>query len=210
MVREKLTGRVFSETSRQKMSESMKEYWLTQPRAKDLRDRIEYDQWRSKVQKEGMFKCSVTGIRPKQLHAHHLFSISEFPSIRYNPQNGVLLDAKVHDAFHRVWGYKQPVTIDLFIRFLKDLIQDEQFRKHVFSLTEPRSSTTPKFQLEISSQTSKQLDLGSETRVYDPQRIMKLHERMVELRLILLRNRTAEEKSLCDQILKTRQKRMYF
>jgi len=42
--------------------------------------------------------------------------------------------------------------------------------------------------MPISSQADSKESEGSETRVYDPERIMKLHERLTEIENIILLN----------------------
>jgi hypothetical protein len=118
----------------------------------------------------------------------------------YNPTNGVLLNGQIRQEFHRIWGYQKPITPDHFINFLNDLIQDQCFREQIFQLTIPRSQTIPKFETKISSQTPTKFDAGSETRVYDPKRIMELRERMIELRKILSSQLTPSEKILADSV----------
>jgi hypothetical protein len=52
-------------------------------------------------------------------------------SIGFDSLNGVLLDQNIHAFFHRVWGSKQPVTIDLFIKFLESLLKDKNLMNRV-------------------------------------------------------------------------------
>lgn len=114
-----------------------------------------------------------------------------------------MLDQQVHDFFHKTWGYKQAVTIDLFIKFLDRLINDPVYFEKVMATAVPRSSNLQQ-ELEISSQSIEESMEGSETRVYDPNRIMKLKELMVESGAILYAKLTREEKDLADEILLTR------
>lgn len=183
-VSEQLTNRVFSDESRQKMSEAMKKIQATRPRAKDFRDPIQYDKWRKESQELGQYKCQITNLRPKNLVVHHLFSMQTFPSIMYNSLNSVTLDGKLHSIFHKIYGFKKPVTIDCFILFLEDLQNNPSFRERVYSLAQPRSETkrNKKKEIQISNQSFEQSNDGSETRVNNPQWIIELHECMVERR----------------------------
>jgi hypothetical protein len=92
--------------------------------------------------------------------------------------------------FHKIYGSKKPVTIDCFIIFLEDLINNDSFRERIYALAQPRSLTkhSDKKEIQISTQSSERSDDGSETRVYDPKWIMELHECMVERRRIELQS----------------------
>jgi hypothetical protein len=136
-VSKQLQNRVFSQETREKMSESMKRIQATRPRAKDHRDSFEYDKWRKKSQELGNYTCQITGVRPKALVVHHLFSMNGFTSIMYNSLNSVTLDSKLHNLFHKIYGSRQPVTIDCFIAFLEDLRDNSSFREKVYSLANP-------------------------------------------------------------------------
>lgn len=204
----KLKTRTYSPATIQKMSQSAIIFQATRPRAVDRRDSIEYDRWRAAVQKEGKWACCITGVRPKSLTAHHLFSLMTFPSIGYNSLNGVTLDANLHNIFHKIYGYKQPVNITCFIMFLEDLQADASFRDKVLKYAEPKSpdsapleplSTTqtettetgdslnPSMDSydEISSPVVEDTTTGSETKAFDVTTINKLHERMVQLKTVL-------------------------
>lgn len=197
-VSEKLLNRVFSEETKQKMSKSMKRIQATRPRAKDYRDSFEYDKWRKESQELGKYTCKITGVRPKALVVHHLFSMHDFKSIMYNSLNSVTLDSELHDIFHKIYGFKKPVTIHCFLTFLEDLRDNSSFRERVYSLAKPRSlsNNNKKKELQISNPSFEQSNAGSETRVYDPQWIMELHECMVERRVQLEAMLTLDECTL--------------
>lgn len=201
-VSRKLKNRVFSAETKQKMSDSMKRVQATRPRAKDFRDSYEYDKWREESQKLGNYTCQITGVRPKVLVVHHLFSMGHFESIRYNSLNSVTLDTKLHDIFHKIYGFKKPVTIGCFIVFLEDLRDDSSFRERVYSFANPRSLRYKKKESQISNLSFEQSNAGSETRVYDPQWIMKLHECMVERRVQLEDLLAPEERALVLEVQK--------
>nr|YP_009185207.1 putative HNH homing endonuclease [Bracteacoccus giganteus]YP_009185246.1 putative HNH homing endonuclease [Bracteacoccus giganteus]ALO63559.1 putative HNH homing endonuclease [Bracteacoccus giganteus]ALO63561.1 putative HNH homing endonuclease [Bracteacoccus giganteus] len=229
-VSQKLQHRVFSEESRQKLSISMKQVWATKPRAKDPRDSINYDLWRKKAQQLGDYKCAITGTRPLNLAVHHLYSMSHFPSIMYDADNSVLLDREIHKEFHSIWHYRTPNTIDQFMQFLDYILSNPEFRHRVFSKAVARpvrkikaetsdnienlydssdlSHTTSvhipqsqSIETTISSQSSEESDDGSETRVYDPERIKRLHERMAQLRETLYSQLTSDEKASISEAI---------
>lgn len=150
-VSQKLKNRVFSEETKQKMSEAMTRIQATKPRALDDRDSLKYDKWRKDSQKLGNYRCQITGVRPKNLVVHHLFSLQSFKSLMYNSLNSATLDSALHDIFHKIYGYKKPVTIDCFITFLEDLKDNSSFRERVYSFANPRSSLV----LLLAQSTSK-------------------------------------------------------
>lgn len=80
----------------------------------------------------------------------------------YEPLNGIVLTEDLHVKFHNSFGYTQNTTEE-FIQFLGSLLQNEKL-------------STP-----ISSQVPRERGKGSETRVYDPARIMELQERLEEV-----------------------------
>lgn len=210
----KLTNRTFSPESLEKMSQAAIIRQASRPRAVDPRDSIKYDQWRAKVQKEGGWKCCITGVRPKSLAAHHLFSLTTFRSIGFNSSNGVTLHAKLHNIFHKIYGYKKPVNITCFIMFLEDLRLDASFRDKVLNHAEPRSPNSGSLEFlsttqtedgnflnpsmdsydEISSPVVGPTTTGSETKAFDVTTINKLHERMVQLKTVRESDLSDEEK----------------
>lgn len=200
-VSQKLQGRVFSEESRQKMSVSRKQVWETKPRAIDPRDSIHYDSWRKKAQELGKYKCAITGVRPLNLDVHHLYSMKHFPSLMYNVDNSVLLDREIHKKFHSIWRYRTPNTIDQFMQFLNYILSNLEFRHRVFSMAVARPVHKVNIETTISSQSSEESDEGSETRVYDPKRIKRLHERMAQLHDTLYSQLTSDEKTLIDKAI---------
>jgi hypothetical protein len=200
--RHKLTDRKFSTETLDKMSKTRKEMWANKPKQLTApRNPILYNEWRVKVQQENNFICTITGLRPKQCHAHHLFSQNVFQSLRYNQKNGVLLCAEIHEEFHKMWGYRTPITIDHFLVFLKILSVDTLFRENLFKKIKFRENKVKKTKLmmPISSQAPKEFGEGSETRVYDPERVMELHERMAKRKAYLLNQLNADEKLLAQQ-----------
>nr|ALO21404.1 putative HNH homing endonuclease [Golenkinia longispicula] len=152
------------------MSEKMTEIWSKRPKLglKDKRYSGNYGKWRQDSQKKGNFRCAITGVRPKKLATHHLFSRNSFKSIIYNPQNSITLDHEIHHEFHKIYGFKKPITIDHFLHFLTTILKKESFRNRIFSLAVPRSQKKNK-ETPTSNQSSygvsSPIDEGSETRV---------------------------------------------
>ena len=127
------------------------------------------------VKKEWNYDCALTGYKPTKnendfLVIHHFYSFNKNFSpffleyLRFIPKNGVLICKAFHKAFHDKYGYRNN-TIFQFLDFLDFLME--------------RSSES----MLISSQVFQEWKKGSETRVYDPARVMKLHERLGKIHI---------------------------
>ena len=75
------------------------------------------------------------------------------------------------------------------------VLREKIFKKIKFRF-QKKNLTTP-----ISSQAPKEFGEGSETRVYDPERVMELHERMAKLKEYLYDQLNPAEKFLSEQSL---------
>lgn len=205
-VSEKLTNREFSPETKQKMSLARKA--VVQKKTSRTEDQIERQrlaEWRNLAFEKGFYRCAISGVRAKSLNAHHLFSKKVFSSIKYDPDNSVLLDAKIHQLFHNTVGSLNIVTIDHFLEFLQKLIDDENFRIETFQKVIPRKNF-PTYEQQISNNLSfiadknnlvEKNDKCSETNTYyNIQNICELLERMTELKPNLLLKLTQEEKQL--------------
>lgn len=154
-----LKSRVFSDSTREKMSQAA----LVRPTRKPLyplnwRRCLEYREWEKQVRLNYGTCCVVTG-KTSNIVLHHLqWGLKE----RYNPNNGIPLWAPIHKLFHDTFGYKKP-TRSNFLFFLQTK------KLYLFLKT---------FDMPISSQGQQECWQGSETRVYHPERVMKLHERL--------------------------------
>jgi hypothetical protein len=87
------------------------------------------------------------------LVVHHLYSAKTYPHLTYVIENGIVLEKE----FHKTFQYTNN-TVSQFKEFLMLIIEEN------------------KLSMPISSQTSLKKLEGSETRVYDPNRVMRLHE----------------------------------
>jgi 5-methylcytosine-specific restriction endonuclease McrA len=65
-----------------------------------IRHSFEYREWRTKVYERDNYTCQVCKERGKRLCAHHPFSFSEFPELRFNVDNGVTLCVECHWKIH--------------------------------------------------------------------------------------------------------------
>lgn len=62
--------------------------------------------WRQQVKSRDDNTCQSCGKRrsPYFLHAHHIFSYSDNPSLRTDIKNGITFCSKCHDNFHDRYG----------------------------------------------------------------------------------------------------------
>lgn len=167
-VRSKSKNRALSQKTRSKMSKSA----LTRPNRKGKpfrwRNTSAYAKWRKVVLQNYNNQCAITGLvntKNNFLEVHHFYNAKNYPHLVYNIKNGIVLTKEMHILFHKQYGYSF-TTLDQFCDFLLFLHRT----------TKP----TP-----ISSQGGLENSQGSETRAYDPERIMKLHERLKKLELNL-------------------------
>lgn len=101
------------------------------------------------------------------LVAHHLYSASEAESLALVQQNGILIHKDLHLLFHSKSNYNYTKnTVDQFIDFIQRIQNNE-------------------IVMPISIQAESEGSEGSETRVYNPERIMKLQERLNDIKDIL-------------------------
>lgn len=55
-----------------------------------------YKEWRKKIYARDNYKCKWPNCNnKKKLQAHHIYKWSDFPGLRYHPQNGICL-CKLH------------------------------------------------------------------------------------------------------------------
>lgn len=70
------------------------------PLNKRLRNGFLFKQWREEVFKRDKFTCRECGIMGGVLHPHHILGFSDFPTLRYNIDNGITLCASCHQKKH--------------------------------------------------------------------------------------------------------------
>ncbi len=172
-----LKNRIFTKKSLQQMKESAKtRKTKTRIIGNEWRRTKKYRVWEKMVRKQWNSECALTGYKPTQnekdfLVIHHFYSFNKDFSpellefLRFLPENGILICKVVHKVFHDKYGYRNN-TIFQFLNFLESLIN-----------TSIKS-------MPISSQVFQEWNKGSETRVYDPGRVMKLHERLGKIQIL--------------------------
>lgn len=165
-VSDKLKNRKFSQETILKMSKSA----FTRPnrggKQRRWRETFRYRKWRNSILQNYDSKCAVTGVSKEKngdLEVHHFYNTKKYPNLIYNIQNGIVLHKSIHILFHTQYGYNSN-TLEHFCDFLLFLCK----------IKKP---------MPISSQGELENSQGSETRAYDPERVMKLHERLEKLSL---------------------------
>lgn len=169
-VSQKLTNRKFSDETIEKMSTAALLRAKRGGKPRDWRETTTYWRWREQVMTNYKNVCAITGISKEgSLEVHHLYSVSGYPHLTYIAENGIVLCNSLHVRFHKMYKYGLN-TIEQFQTFLLFLLE-EQEQKNKSML--------------ISSQANSEGLEGSETRAYDPERVMELHERLEGLKTFL-------------------------
>jgi hypothetical protein len=177
-VSNKLKGRVFFTETIEKMKVSAKSRPDRGGKPRRWRETHDYRVWNALVRQDWNNECAITGIRNVSqgdglLVVHHLIGASKSEALAFTVENGITIHNKLHKEFHLRYGYQNNTV--------------EQFMDFILKLTESEINVL------ISSQTGLGSPGGSETRVYDPERIMKLHERLSEVKDTLDAILSAEE-----------------
>lgn len=68
-----------------------------------LRDSIEYKEFRKSVMQRDNFTCQITGMHGK-LNVHHIDAISASFEKALDPENAITLHTSVHKLFHDIYG----------------------------------------------------------------------------------------------------------
>lgn len=166
----RLKGRVFSKETLEKMKISANTRPERGGKPRRWRETYSYYVWNAAAREAWNNECAVTGKKnvipgDRALCVHHLMGAHSNANLVLVVENGIVLCQEIHAAFHGAYGYRDN-TIAQFKEFLMKLLKKE-------------------IVVPISSQGEPGGSQGSETRVYDPERIMKLHERLSEIEAIL-------------------------
>jgi len=165
-VKQKLTNRQFSAETLEKMQKSANKRPDRGGLPRSSRKERPYMDWKEQVSKLGNFECAITGEKgnqPGDLVGHHLYGFKEYPLLRYNSLNGIWIHKDLHKLFHKYFGYRKN-TLSQITEFLLLLLEKQKFGK--------------KSDMLISNQAKLQKLEGSETRVFDCEKVLKLHEHL--------------------------------
>ena len=85
-------------------------FWLPPEQRKvteseQIRQSVQYAEWRIAVWSRDKTKCRVCGIRKDPMVAHHLDGFNIFPEKRFDVDNGVTLCDRHHISFHSNYGF---------------------------------------------------------------------------------------------------------
>jgi len=65
-----------------------------------LRRSKEYKEWQKAVFKRDRWTCQICGYKGHDLVAHHILPFSEYPELRFDPDNGITLCRRCHKKLH--------------------------------------------------------------------------------------------------------------
>jgi len=78
-----------------------------------LRNHVEWKEWRTKIFKRDKYTCQLCGQKGIYLHPHHFKSNTDFPEIRFDPNNGITICQNCHYLIHYSIEFKNS---DWYIR----------------------------------------------------------------------------------------------
>lgn len=103
VVSKKLQNRVFSEDTRQKMAKAKTKPRKPASEKRELRHRIAG--WRREFFEKYGTNCAFCVNNSKELNVHHLYIQRVFSSLKFDPENGIVLSKEIHEAFHAEYGH---------------------------------------------------------------------------------------------------------
>lgn len=77
---------------------------LSEEERKERRNYPQYREWRKNVYERDDYTCQKCKVRGGELHAHHLYSYSQYPDKRVCIDNGITLCVDCHTEFHATYG----------------------------------------------------------------------------------------------------------
>jgi transposase len=84
---------------------------------KEERKHLQYRLWREVVLQKDCYICQKCG-SSKNLQAHHIYNIADYPELRYAIDNGITLCKRCHEEFHKQFGWRKntKVQLEAFLR----------------------------------------------------------------------------------------------
>ena len=74
--------------------------YITSPHGKRQRASKKYADWRTSVFERDNYTCQICGKRGEYLEAHHLKRWCDYPSLRFDVDNGITLCKECHKSVH--------------------------------------------------------------------------------------------------------------
>jgi hypothetical protein len=166
IVSKALTGRIFNDETIVLMRDAANNRPLRGGRPRRWRETTAYRNYRQKVMEFWKNECAITGYKNQSneqiLVVHHLISANSNDELVLNPLNGIVIQDYLHVKFHNSFGYRNN-TIQQFKDFLLQLPQVKNELKSTNNISIP-----------ISSQEELNNSYGSETKIYDYNKIIEI------------------------------------
>ena len=70
------------------------------------RNSIEIKLWRKSCLERDNFICQVSGQKGGELVIHHINNFADFPELRTSIENGITMTKKLHQKFHKIYGFR--------------------------------------------------------------------------------------------------------
>ena len=79
-------------------------------------DNPEYKKWRATVRRRDGYICQMPSCSSKKaLKVHHILTWAKYPSMRYDPNNGITLCRRCHDSISK----KEEYYIKMFMLIVR-------------------------------------------------------------------------------------------
>lgn len=92
-----------------------------------LRRSLKSETWKKVVFERYNYTCQITKERGGKLAVHHIYPFSQYPGLRFEPDNGIVILNKLHILFHQIYGkvnndYEQLMEFKKVIEYDKRII----------------------------------------------------------------------------------------
>lgn len=80
-----------------------------------------YGKWKKSILNRDQHKCQLCD-SAENLNVHHIYSYKEYPKLRTNIHNGIVLCNHCHKDYHKIYGYTNVHLFD-FLLYFSDILQ---------------------------------------------------------------------------------------